>query len=424
MRQRDSVLGNLDWIAVGLFGALVLFGWLNIWAAISPPDVITDPFSGDNKAGIQFRWVLAALGLVVIVLFLESRVFEQGAYIFYGITTAMLIGVLLFGVEVNGARSWFQIGSARFQPSEFAKLGTVLAVAHFLSRVNVRFGLNLQTLLVVGLIAAPPILIVAQPDAGSALVFAAFIVVLYVRGLPAYLPLFAILGVLLFLLSLTVSHLVLFILIGVVGLVVFLLMRKRRKNIFQLVGVMGAVSGVIVGTDYFVNKVLQPHQQLRIQALIDPWSDPRGFGWNIIQSKIAIGSGGFAGKGFREGTITKYDFVPEQHTDFIFCTIGEEHGWLGTTVVLGLFVGLMFRLGVLAERQKTEFARLVGYGVVGILLLHVTINVGMTVGLFPVIGIPLPFFSYGGSSLVAFTLLLFVFLRLDASRASELERRR
>ncbi|MBY0424102.1 MAG: rod shape-determining protein RodA, partial [Cytophagales bacterium] len=262
----------------------------------------------------------------------------------------------------------------------------------------------------------PALLILAQNDTGSFLVFSCFLIVLYREGMSPVPIIFGFVCAALFILTLVMPQLYLFILLGVVAFIVFLMIRKTLRNIFLLLAALAIVVGFVFSVDYIITNVLQPHQQNRIKALINPDADPLGFGWNVTQSKIAIGSGGFFGKGYLKGTHTKFDFVPEQSTDFIFCTIGEEEGWLGTLILIGLYLGLFSRIIYLAERQKLKFARIYGYCVVAIFFFHFTINIGMTIGLFPVIGIPLPFMSYGGSSLWSFTILLFIFLNLDANK--------
>jgi rod shape determining protein RodA len=273
-----------------------------------------------------------------------------------------------------------------------------------------------------GIAFLPAVIILLQNETGSALVFAAFVFVLFREGMPAFLPSTGVLMILLFILALAVPQIWLLSGIGVVFALIIFFIPKKIQNIIITATATLIIAGVVVGVDFFVNNVLQPHQQNRIKVLFNPDIDPLGTGWNVTQSKIAIGSGGLNGKGFLEGTQTKFDFVPEQSTDFIFCTIGEEHGWIGSTVVIGLFVGLLFRIIFVAERQKSRFGRVYGYGVASIIFFHFMVNIGMTIGLFPVIGIPLPFFSYGGSSLWSFTILLWILLKIDAHRGQVLNR--
>jgi rod shape determining protein RodA len=301
-------------------------------------------------------------------------------------------------------------------------MATALALARYFSDPSIRLD-NLKELAQVGvIIGVPAILILLQNDTGSTLVFGSFLMVLFREGLTGLIPALGIYTAVLFVLTLIVPQVPLLVGIALLAVAVWFFMgRSIQAAGVAVIGLMVSV-GVVSGVDFFVNQVLQPHQQDRIRALINPEADPLGAGWNVTQSKIAIGSGGFFGKGFLEGTQTKFDFVPEQSTDFIFCTIGEEHGWIGSLVVIGLFLALLFRIIEIAERQKTRFGRVYGYGVAGILFFHLMVNVGMTIGLFPVIGIPLPFFSYGGSSLWSFTVLLFVLLRIDSARGAQLYR--
>jgi rod shape determining protein RodA len=273
------------------------------------------------------------------------------------------------------------------------------------------------------MIGIPMLIILAQKDTGTALVFSAFVLVFFREGMSPFLMIVGLASAAIFVLTLLVQNeLYLYGAIGVLLSIAILAGKKKFKRIALLTLGALALAGVIQSVDYVITDVLKPHQQNRIRALINPDADPLGYGWNVTQSKIAIGSGGFSGKGFLEGTQTKFDFVPEQSTDFIFCTIGEEHGWLGSVVVVGLFVTLLLRIVYLAERQKNRFARVYGYSVASIFFFHFAINIGMTIGLFPVIGIPLPFFSYGGSALWGFTILLFILLKLDAHRGQVLQR--
>jgi rod shape determining protein RodA len=324
---------------------------------------------------------------------------------------------------VGGNKAWLGIGSFGIQPSEFAKFATALAVAKYIGSVGFRMNERKHQIVLFALIAAPMLITLAQKDTGTALVFTAFILVFFREGLSPVIPAAGVAVAVIFILTLLVAKVYLYA--GIAVLWLLLLLAGRRKKAKRMVWVTAgalAMALVIQSVDYVIDNVLKPHQQNRIRALINPEADPLGYGWNVTQSKIAIGSGGLTGKGFLHGTLTKFDFVPEQSTDFIFCTIGEEHGWLGSAVVVGLFVLLLLRLIYLAERQRNRFARAYGYGVVAVLFFHFAVNIGMTIGLFPVIGIPLPFFSYGGSALWGFTILLFIFLKIDAHRSEMLHR--
>lgn len=443
-------------------------GWFNIYAAVYNEEY-SSIFDLSQKYGKQMIWIIAALVIVISIMMIESRFYAFFAYPFYFFVLGLLIAVLLFGTEINGARSWFSIGSFRFQPAEFAKFATALALARLLSSHNFKIH-NFQNLIIIGaIIFMPAAFILLQNDTGSALVYFSFVVVLFREGLSSAFVLVGLYAIVLFLLALTIPLLYIIVLIflisaiiaffhfhdrrdvikGFFGFVIIILLAflanllffnfsiiitlliaagvfsivliiraimYKYRFLFVIVGVTFGALAFTYFTDYFFENVLETHQRSRINHLLGIESDPLGAGYNVNQSKIAIGSGGLSGKGFLQGTQTKYDFVPEQSTDFIFCTVGEEWGFIGTSIVIILFVVLLLRLIYLAERQRSSFSRIYGYAVVSILFFHIIVNIGMTIGLAPVIGIPLPFFSYGGSSLWAFTALFFVFIRLDASR--------
>jgi rod shape determining protein RodA len=374
------------------------------------------------NSGKQLLWIGTAILIITAILVIDYRFYDTFAYIILGVTVIALIGVLLLAKDVNGAKSWFEIGSFRVQPSEFAKFATALALAKYISQPNVNLE-KWKDLMPVGMIlAVPALLILLQNDTGSFLVFSAFVLVLYREGLSPLIPVLGIAAVVILVLTLLVPVLYLIIAFTILaGLVIFILQRRNIRNIAMVVGGLIIVCGMAAGANKAIDK-LQPHQQVRIKSLVNPGQDPQGIGYQVDQSKIAIGSGGLLGKGWLEGTQTKLNFVPEQSTDFIFCTIGEEHGWVGSLIVISLFMGLLTRLLYLAERQKDRFARVYGYSVASIIFFHFFINLGMVIGLLPVIGIPLPFISYGGSSLWSFTILLFIFLKLDAHRLQTLAR--
>jgi rod shape determining protein RodA len=328
----------------------------------------------------------------------------------------LLVSVLLFGTVVSGSKSWFELGFVRFQPAEFAKFATALAIAKYLSKPQIKLEKIKTWIPTILLVSIPAILIILQGDTGSALVFTAFVIVFYREGLSPLLVLVGVIAVTLFVLTLLLGQLYIIIAIVVAAIILIVSGKRSPKKVRTVLAIAAVTVGVVISVDYVVNNVLQPHQQNRVKAFINPEADPLGYGYNVTQSKIAIGSGGFFGKGFLEGTQTKFDFVPEQSTDFIFCTIGEEHGWIGSFILIALFVTLLLRIVFIAERQKSSFSRIYGYGVASILFFHFAVNIGMTIGLFPVIGIPLPFFSYGGSSLLAFSILIFILLKMDAHR--------
>jgi rod shape determining protein RodA len=414
---------RIDWLTVGIYTACVLLGWLNIFAAVYDPEANQSLFNFSLNAGKQLIWIGSSLVLIIIIMVIDFKFFEAFAYVLWGLFLIALVAVIFLARDVNGAKSWFEIGSIRVQPSEFAKFGTALALAKFMGTAGVKFE-QMRTKLICGvLLGVPAVLILLQNDTGSTMVFASFVLVLYREGLPAWVLVLGLVAAAVLILTLIVNKFILFIGIGViVAFIIFQLRRKTFRNIAAVVGGGLVVVAMILSVDFFVHKVLQKHQRDRIMVLLDDQTDKKGVGWQVLQSKIAIGSGGLMGKGFLQGTQTKFDYVPEQSTDFIFCTIGEEHGWLGSLLVIALFMGLTCRLIFLAERQKDRFARIYGYSVASIIFFHFFINIGMTVGLLPVIGIPLPFFSYGGSSLWSFTILLFIFIKIDAHRTEVLGR--
>jgi len=401
---------------------LVLAGWLNIYAAEYNPEINQSIFDFTTSAGRQFVWIVASVFIAFTIFFFDYKFFDSFAYILYGIMIVLLLFILIGGKEVAGSKSWVGIGGFGLQPSEFAKFATALAMAKYLDSPTRKLE-KLSTLGVsFAIILIPMMLIVLQGDTGTALVYTALVVPMFREGMPPLLPIIAITVFAVFILTLLVSQTVLLAGIAIVTLLAVGLNARNPKKILYVIVCAVVVTMAVRSVDFVLKDVLKPHQQKRVLSLVNPNIDPLGAGWNVTQSKIAIGSGGFSGKGFLEGTQTKFDFVPEQTTDFIFCTIGEEHGWIGSIFVISLFCTLLLRLVYLAERQKSTFSRAYGYGVVGIIFFHFAVNIAMTIGLFPVIGIPLPFFSYGGSSLWAFTILLFIFLKLDAHRMQVLQR--
>lgn len=422
-RQQDTVSRGLDWPTVILYAALVIFGWMNIHAAVYAGEDLMKMFSLDLNSGRQLTFVGVSILVIITIMTTEFKLFDDYAYLIYGLSILLLVVVLGIGKEVAGSKSWLGIGSFGIQPSEFAKTTTALTLARFISGPTIKLDKQGDQLVAAAIIGVPAILILLQNDTGSTLVFSAFIFVLFRMGLPVIYPLLGLMVIALLILTLAIDNKIYIIAgLAIIAVAFTLLANRRRRNYFVIGGALLLAIMVVLGVDYFVNDVLQPHQQVRIKVLFNPNLDPLGVGWNVTQSKIAIGSGGFWGKGFLHGTQTKFDFVPAQSTDFIFCTVGEEWGWLGSSVLIVLFIVLLFRIITIAERQKLEIARTYGYGVASIIFFHFMINLGMTIGLFPVIGIPLPFFSYGGSSLISFTVLLFILLKFDAHRHQILER--
>ncbi|MEZ4826837.1 MAG: rod shape-determining protein RodA [Bacteroidia bacterium] len=413
---------DFDLITILLFIGLVIFGWMTIYA-VSSAGGHTSILDMSVTHGKQAMWIGIALVFAMIILSLDYRFIEATSYLAYAISIGLLLVVLVVGREINGARSWIVLGGIQFQPSEFAKLATALALSKYMSRLNFSMN-NLSQLAVAGLmVIVPAVIVILQNDTGSALVFGSFLLVFFREGLNPLVPILLFLTGTVAIVTLAVGKLLLIAAcVAGVGVVSFLYFYNQRHWLRILIVHILAIAFLItvsVSVDKLVTK-LADHQQIRIKVLFDPNLDPQGAGYNVIQSKIAIGSGGIAGKGYLQGNYTKYKFVPKQVTDFIYCTIGEEFGWIGSSGVIILFFLLVWRLRFLAENSKTRFARIYGYSVLSIIFFHVMVNIGMTIGLMPVIGIPLPFFSYGGSSLLAFTAFIFIMVNLYSYRISVL----
>jgi rod shape determining protein RodA len=468
-----NIWNRLDKATIIVFLIMVIAGWFNIYAAVYNEEHV-GILDLSQRYGKQFVWILAALLIAVFVVVIDTRFYFFFAYFIYGGLIFLLIMVLILGKDVNGARSWFEFGTLSLQPSEFTKFGTALALAAFLnSRKHELMRLSVF-MTAIGIIFLPALLIAVQPDLGSTVVYFALFMVLFREGMSPYIFISGLIMVILFFFTLLFNSVyitvgiilsafvlawiatrkwklclegfgifvittfilymlnsllfktiseehILFLSVLLSGIAyVFYFYSKKAVGVLViylfLVGSLGFVSSV----DFAFNRLLKPHQKERVEIMLGIKSDPHGTGYNVNQSIISIGSGGFAGKGYLQGTQTKFKFVPAQSTDFIFCTVGEEWGFLGSFFVIGLYVFLLIRLVILAERQRSDFSRIYGYGVISIFFVHFFINIGMSIGIVPVIGIPLPFFSYGGSSLWGFTILLFIFLRLDASRTEYL----
>jgi rod shape determining protein RodA len=429
MSQESNQIGKLDWITVGLYALFVLLGWMSIYSAVYNPEAplwIFDEAFYTSNAGRQLIWIGTSLVLIMFIFALDFRFFESFAVFIYVAFMLALIAVPFLGVTINGSHSWFKLGGITIQPAEFAKTATALLLAKYLNdpQVNLTKWTNQWRSALI--IALPMLLIIGSNETGSALVFASFIILLYREGLPGEYPGLLIALIVLFVSSLLLSPLTIFICLLVMAslFVIILPIYQRRlpQTYVRIAGAIAIIMALSTIVDWVVNHVLKEHQRNRIKVLLDPSFDTRGLGYQVTQSKIAIGSGGFWGKGYLGGTQTKFDFVPEQSTDFIFCTIGEEFGFVGVMAVIVLFLFFLWRLLYLADQQRSRFARAYGFGVVGILFFHFLVNIGMTIGLMPIMGIPLPFFSYGGSSLWSFTILLFIFLKLDAHRSDMLSR--
>ena len=473
MKTRNNIWLNLDWLSVILYLVLIMLGWINIYAAVYS-DEHQSILDMGQRYGKQLIWIIAGIIIAIMVLTIDSKFFAAFAYHIYAITILLLIAVLIFGKEINGARAWFEFGSVALQPAELGKFATNLAIAKCLSQFDFKIQKPRSYLITSAIIGLPAFLIILQNDTGSALVFAVFVLVFFREGLNGMVLFWGFAAAILFILALILDpfKILLFLLFtsaaaygvlrqsikealigfisiaGIFGLIwlinnslslggsplhlslittiiiaiLFIVygIFNHIKQVWRIVLFFIFAIAISMSVNYFYKNILISHQRDRIDELLGIKTDKLGAGYNVNQSKIAVGSGGLLGKGFLQGTQTKYNFVPEQSTDFIFCTVGEEWGFVGSTIVLGLFLTLLIRLVSLAERQRSQFSRVYGYGVACILFFHIAINISMTIGLAPVIGIPLPFFSYGGSSLWAFTILLFIFLRLDASRTENL----
>ena len=410
---------KIDWVTIMLYAAIIIFGWLNIYAACydESHSAILDL---TTKHGKQLLWIAVSLLLAVVITHIRPSLYSATAYIIYLIILGLLVITLFIGSVIKGGQSWIDFGFFKFQPSEFAKFATALALAKYISSLDNENDYNNPRTKVIAwtLILIPAALILLQHDTGSALVFASFLLPLYRHGMSAKILVMGLVAVILFVVALLVEKYIIIGVLAAIGMLyLFVWLSKRtRKHYIWTIAIFLICSIFTFSVDFVFDNILEKHQRDRIYVLLGKTEDKKGSGYNVYQSKIAIGSGGLTGKGFLNGTITKADFVPEQETDFIFCTVGEEWGFLGSSAALLLYIGLLMRLVRLADRQRSRFSRFYGFSVASILFIHIFINIGMVLGLLPVIGIPLPFFSYGGSSLMAFTILLFIFLRLDQSR--------
>lgn len=421
MRKRKSnIFAGIDIVLIFLFLALVIFGWINIYAATVDQNQ-TSIFDFSTLAGKHLQKILANIALILITLSVDSKFYERFSGIIYILSLVLLIGLFAFGSTVNGATSWYNFGSISLQPSEFAKAATALALANFLSIPNNDLKSVSIQLRAFAILLIPTILIVLQPDAGSALIYLSLVFVLYREGLPAYYILIGLFAILLFVITLSLGLKVTLIIVLtlITGFFLYLVRSNNvnfRRDWLKFISIYVVVGLFIFSVNYVFNNVFEQRHRDRFAIVLGKTSDTQGIGYNTNQSMITIGSGGLTGKGFLEGDRTQGNFVPEQHTDYIFSTVGEEWGFLGSTAIILIFIAFIIRIIQLAERQKSDFSRIFGYATATIFFFHFMINVGMVIGLIPTIGIPLPFFSYGGSSLWGFTLLLFIFIRLDADR--------
>ena len=409
--KNQSITNNIDRICVIIYILLVVLGWLNIYSSSLS--------SEEGTSDKQLIFILFAIPLIFTVLYVDGKFYEKYASIIFVVSLISLLGLFAFGKTIAGQRCWYAIGSFTLQPSEFAKAATALALAKYLSdpQINLKdLNRQFQALAIVFL---PVLLILPQPDPGSALVYSIFIIVLYREGLPAWYVWTGFSAILLFVLTLVLEAYVVILLAALVLVAIHFKSRLADRNVVRSGILLLLISGFVLSVSYVFDNVFKQHHRDRFNILLGKAVDMKGIGYNTNQSEIAIGSGGWLGKGFLEGTQTKGGFVPEQHTDYIFTTVGEEWGFLGSTVVISLFVILLLRIIYLAERQKTKFSRVYGYSVAAILFLHFFVNIAMVAGIFPTIGIPLPFFSYGGSGLWGFTILLFIFIKMDANKVNE-----
>lgn len=416
--KNQSVSQNIDWLCITIYIFLVVIGWLNIYSSSisTGENSITDltQFYGKQLLFIGFTFPI-----ILIIIFVDGKFYEKYASIIYGVAILSLMGLFVFGKTVKGQANWYSFGSFGLQPSEFAKAATALALAKFLSDSQINLKILNNQLIALAIVFFPMILI-AVHDPGSALIYIIFFLVLFREGLPGWYLATGFVAILVFVFTLVFNNPL--IVIGATLVVLIINYFRSRLIDRSLIGsavVLVAVTVLTFSVSYVFNNVFQQHHRDRFNILLGKAVDEKGIGYNIHQSEIAIGSGGWFGKGFLEGTQTKGGFVPEQHSDYIFTTVGEEWGFLGSIVLIGLFVGLILRILYLAERQKSKFSRVYGYSTAAILFFHFFVNIAMVVGVFPTVGVPLPFISYGGSSLWGFTILLFVFLKLDANKVNE-----
>jgi len=409
--KNQSVKKNLDWSCIIIYSALVVMGWLNIYS--SSLSSIEDTYQK------QLIFILLTIPLIFIILAIDGKFYEKYASIIFGISLLSLAGLFIFGKTIAGQRCWYAIGGFTLQPSEFAKAATSLALAKYLSDSQINLKEVNRQIQALAIVFLPVLLILPQPDPGSALIYSIFIIVLYREGLPSWYVWTGFVTILLFVLTLVLEPYYVILIALLVILIVHFKSRLGDRNIVLSSILFVIISGFVLSVNYVFENVFKQHHRDRFNILLGKTVDLKGIGYNTNQSEIAIGSGGWIGKGFLEGTQTKGGFVPEQHTDYIFTTVGEEWGFAGSLVVIGLFVALLLRVIYLAERQKTKFSRVYGYCVAGILFTHFFVNIAMVVGVFPTIGVPLPFFSYGGSGLWGFTILLFIFLKMDANKVNE-----
>ncbi|WCM42896.1 rod shape-determining protein RodA [Flavobacterium sp. CBA20B-1] len=415
----QSVISNVDWLSIFLYAVLVIFGWMNIYSASLPLEP-TSVFDFSQIFGKQLLFIGITIPVIIVILSLDAKVYEKYSIIYYFIGILLLMGLFVFGKTIKGQTNWYQFGGISMQPSEFAKIGTALFLSKYISENQTLYETLKEQAIPLGIILLPVAFIMLQPDTGSAMIFAVLFLVLYREGFPAWYLWTGFIAILLFILALTMQPVILIIFILLGCIIHYFYNKSIHRNPIVYVLLAVAMSAFVFSVDYVFENVLESHQKDRINVLLGGDDvNMKKEGYNLNQAMIAIGSGGWIGKGFLEGTQTKGGFVPEQHTDYIFTTVGEEWGFAGSLLVVACFITLILRIVYLSENQKNNFARIYGYCVAAILFMHFFVNVSMLIGIFPTIGVPLPFFSYGGSSLIAFTLLLFIFLKLDANKVNE-----
>ena len=408
---------SFDWLTILLYLLMVLFGWVNIYSA-SLGDNPSSFFDFNEVYGKQAVWILLSFLLITIVLAIDSRFYQRFASVIYIFALLSLAGLFVFGKTIAGQTAWYVIGGVSLQPSEFVKAATALAIAKYAGGIQTNLKLFNHQLVAFVIILLPILLILMQPDPGSALIYFSFVFPLYREGLHIAYILFGLSLAVLFVTTLVFGTLYISIAVVIISIVLFIMHRRKRLAFLKYLTLAVVAIAFSFSVSFVFENVMKQHHRDRFNIVLGQEVDSKGIGYNTNQSEIAIGSGGWFGKGWTEGTQTKGQFVPEQHTDYIFSTVGEEWGFFGTSLVIILFILMLLRLLYLAERQKSTFNRVYGYSIVGILFIHFFVNIGMVIGIFPTVGIPLPFFSYGGSGLWSFTILLFIFIKLDAERMS------
>lgn len=416
--KNQKVTNNIDWISILLYAILVIMGWMTIYSASLPTNE-TSIFDLGQVYGKQILFILTSIPLIIVILTLDAKIYDKYAFVFYGAGLLLLIGLFPFGKTIKGQTNWYSFGPISMQPSEFVKIATAIVLSKYLSDVQINLKNFNHQLIAFGIIFLPIALIMLQPDAGSALIFFSLTFALYREGLPGWYLATGAGAAVLFILALLIKPVALVIMVIIIMLAAYFMTRRAHRNPILYGMIFVAAVAFIFSVDYVFENVLGDHQKDRINVLFGKDVNMQAEGYNLNQAQIAIGSGGWTGKGYLEGTQTKGGFVPEQHTDYIFTTVGEEWGFAGSITVIFLFVCLLLRIVYRAERQKSKMSRTYGYCVASILFMHFFVNITMLIRLFPTVGVPLPFFSYGGSSLWAFTLLLFIFIKMDANQVNE-----